>query len=284
MNIIYKTMLKQILSKNHAHPRDVNIKFYEYGHKYEILNDLQSRYTSVTTFCKSHFPKFDADMIIRSIMRGKNWNETNKYWGQTAEEIKAGWMNNGAAEAGTNLHYDIECFMNSYQLPPHYNHADLLKLYNSSEENKAINTSVEWQYFLDFIKDFPNLKPYRTEWLIYDEDIKIAGSIDMVYQNDDGTISIYDWKRSKEISPSNNYGKFALTKTICHLPDTNFWHYTLQLNMYKKILEEKYGETVRDLFLVRLHPDAEEKTYDLIPLPILKKEMEDLRSEKLKKI
>jgi len=277
------TTLKAVLSKNHAHARDVNIKFYEQGHKYEIQNDLYSRYTSVTTFCKSHFPKFDADMIIRSMMKGKNWNETNKYWGQTAEEIKAGWMNNGAAEAGTNLHYDIECFMNNDELPPHYSHADLLKCYNLEEKKEQKNTSVEWQYFLDFIRDFPHLNPYRTEWLIYDEDSKIAGSIDMVYKNDDGTISIYDWKRSKEISPSNNYGKHALTKEIKHLPDTNFWHYALQLNLYKTILEKKYGETVRELFLVRLHPDAEEKTYELIPIPILKKEMEELVDAKINK-
>ena len=79
-------MLKEVLSKTYAHPRDQNIKFYEQGHKYEILNDLKSRYTSVTTFCKSHFPKFDADSIIKAMMSGKNWNPDNKYWGQTAEQ------------------------------------------------------------------------------------------------------------------------------------------------------------------------------------------------------
>ena len=38
-------------------------------------------------------------------------------------------------------------------------------------------------YFIEFIKDFPHLKPYRTEWVVYYEDIKLAGSIDMVYEN-----------------------------------------------------------------------------------------------------
>jgi hypothetical protein len=52
------------------------------------------------------------------------------------------------------------------------------------------------------------------------------------------------------------------------------------LNTYKGILEQKYDKTIRDLFLVRLHPDAEEKNYELIPLPNLSTEIEDLFSER----
>jgi hypothetical protein len=60
------------------------------------------------------------------------------------------------------------------------------------------------------------------------------------------------------------------------LPDTNFWHYALQLNIYKKILELKYGKVVTDLYLVCLHPDSTYKTYDRINVPILEKEIADL--------
>ena len=131
-------------------------------------------------------------------------------------------------------------------------------------------------YYNDFINDHKHLTPYRTEWTIYDEDVKIAGSIDMVYENPDGTLSIYDWKRAKNITRINNFNKFAVTPVICHLPDSNFWHYALQLNTYKYILETKYGKTIKDLFLVRLHPDAEEKNYELIQLPNLTTEITDL--------
>ena len=140
---------------------------------------------------------------------------------------------------------------------------------------------LEWQYFINFVKDFPNLKPFRTEWVIYHEDVKISGSIDMVYENQDGTLSIYDWKRAKNITRVNNFNKFALPPQICHLPDSNFWHYALQLNTYKTIIEAKYGRTVRDLFLVRLHPDAEEQNYELIPLPDLSADVRALFLERL---
>ena len=39
-----------------------------------------------------------------------------------------------------------------------------------------------------------------------DEEMKIAGSIDMVYKcGKTGKLHIYDWKRCKEISYDNNY-------------------------------------------------------------------------------
>jgi CRISPR/Cas system-associated exonuclease Cas4 (RecB family) len=132
---------------------------------------------------------------------------------------------------------------------------------------------------MNFVKDFPELKPYRTEWTIYHEDVKISGSVDMIYENSDGTLSIYDWKRAKNITRINNWNKFALPPQICHLPDSNFWHYAMQLNTYKVILEEKYGKKVTDLYLVRLHPDAEEKNYELIKLPDLSNEVRQLFRE-----
>lgn len=267
------------LSSINPHPRDKNIQFYEDGHKYTILTDKESKYTSVTTWVHSHFPKFDSDLIIKNMMKGKNWKEGHKYWGMSAEEIKAQWNSNkdDVASAGTNLHYDIECFMNDKRFLFKYTHKELYEIYNSDicEENKN-NKPKEWKYFINFVNDTPHLKPYRTEWTVYDEDLKLAGSIDMVYENDDGTLSIYDWKRCKEITRINNFNKYALKEPINYMPDSNFWHYCVQLNTYKAILERKYNKIVKELYLVRLHPDAEENNYELISLPIITREMNTL--------
>jgi hypothetical protein len=262
-----------ILSKANKHERDANIQFFEEGHKYIIATDPNTKYTSVTTWNHSHFPKFDADKVIEKIMNSKSWKQGHKYWGLTADQIKKQWSDNGASVsgAGTDLHYDIECFMNNDKLPPKYTHKDLL---NASTNHK--NTSIEWSYFLKFVEETPHLTPYRTEWCVYNEDLKLSGSIDMVYENPDGSLSIYDWKRSKEISPVNRFNSFAVTECISHIPDSNFWHYALQLNTYKALIEAKYDKKVKELFLVRLHPNAEDKTYDLIKLPILDSEISDL--------
>ena len=113
--------------------------------------------------------------------------------------------------------------------------------------------------------------------MIYHEELKLAGSIDMVYENPDGTLMIYDWKRSKEIVKASKWNKSALTECIDSLPDTNFWHYALQLNTYRAILEQKYGKIVTDLFLVRLHPENNlRNTYELIRMPILQDSIDKL--------
>lgn len=277
--------IEPILQSNFSHPRDKYIKFYNKGHKYEIISDPKSKYTSVTTWNHKHFPKFDADAVIQNIFKSKAWGPNHKYWGMTAEQIKESWKSNGEAVsgAGTDLHERIECFMNDKRFNFQYTQKELYEIYTSEFKDK-IDEQIEWEYFIQFVKDHPDLKPYRTEWMIYDEDLKLAGSIDMVYENPDGTLSIYDWKRSKEIIKSNSWNKFAINPLIDQLPDTNFWHYALQLNTYKTILERKYEKEVKELYLVRLHPNAECQSYELLKVPILTKEICDLFEEREKEV
>jgi hypothetical protein len=281
-----KPTLYPVLCLTNSHPRDSDIQFYEEGHKYVILSEPDVKYTSVTTWNHSHFPKFEADSIIDNMMKAKGWKEGHKYWGLTPQQIKSQWNNNrdSVAGAGTDLHYEIECFNNDKRLSSGYTNKELYEIYqidnNLTHESKAI----EWRYFINFVRDNPDLKPYRTEWTVYNDDVKISGSIDMIYENPDGTLSIYDWKRAKLITRINNFNKFALPPQICHLPDSNFWHYALQLNTYKAIIEQKYGKIVKHLFLVRLHPDAEEKNYELIELPDLSTEIKDLFMERKKQL
>jgi hypothetical protein len=246
-----------MLVVKNPHTRDQYITFEEGPHIYTVHGD--SSFTSVTTWNHSHFSGFNGEKAVENILRSKKRNDpTYPYYGMTKEEILEKWKSSGkeASLAGTKLHYDIECY------------------YNQIESK---NDSIEYSYFLHFVKDYPDLKPYRTEWMVYYEELKIAGSIDMIYENENGELIIYDWKRCKEIENDKGYFTvYSTTKCISHLPDTNFWHYSLQLNMYKTILEHKYGKKVIGLFLMRLHPDNVYKTYERIEIPILEKEMNDL--------
>jgi hypothetical protein len=275
-----------VLAFINPHPRDSLISFEEENHVYTIFQKERKeereereerekddrKYTSVTTWVHKHFSPFDSDKIIKNMMNSKNWREGHKYWGMTAEQIKEQWSANTAAQQGTELHANIEHFMQPLWETTINTHATLLE----NKTNQFKDDRLEWQYFLNFVSDFPYLKPYRTEWCVFNEDIQIAGSIDMIYENSDGTLSIYDWKRSKAITKINYYNKYSITSCICHLPDSNFWHYALQLNMYKFILESKYDKKIKELFLVRLHPDAEQGNYELIEIPIMEKEIDDL--------
>jgi len=235
-----------MLSVKHMHERDKGIQFKEQGHIYNVKGS--TNYTSVTTWVKQKFEKFDADKIIDTMMASSKW-EQSKYYNQTKQEIKDLWKANGssAAKEGTDMHKMCEDYYNG----------------------KTIDrNTTEHRYFLEFVKDHSDLVPYRTEWMIYDEKQKIAGSIDMVSLNRDGTLSIYDWKRCKSIEKHNSFNKFSIDPSFSHIPDTNFWHYTLQLNMYKTILENNYGFTVSDMYLVCIHPELH-TTYKKLIVPKL---------------
>jgi ATP-dependent exoDNAse (exonuclease V) beta subunit len=248
--------ISYLYNKN-LHPRDEFITFEEGPHIYTVCGE-RGTYTSVTTWNHSHFSHFDADSIIDKILNNKKMSDpTYKYYGMTRETIKKEWDDNrdSAANAGTKMHYDIECYFN---------------------KNEVKNNSIEFSYFMKFVEDFPDLKPYRTEWMVYYEELKLSGSIDMIFENPDGTLQIYDWKRCKEILHEDPFKKTAITNCISHLPDTNYWHYALQLNLYKTILEHKYGKKVTDLYLVCLHPENVYKSYQRIQVPFLDKELKDL--------
>ena len=231
-----------------AHERDADILFEEEAHKYTVRG--RHDFKSVTTVVGQLFSAFDADKVIQKMMRGAKW-ALSPYFGMTADAIKAKWKLAGddAAAEGTRMHADIEHF---YKGEPYE------------------NESVEFKQFLDFHRNLdPDFRPYRSEWRVFNEDVGIVGTIDMLFQRGDGTVAIYDWKRCKKIEKSSPWGR-ALHPAVCRLPDTNYWHYALQLNLYQFLLETKYDLKVSSRVLVCMHPDR--ATYELVPV-------EDLQAE-----
>ena len=241
-----------LLKDTNAHPRDGHIKFQEQGHIYYVKG--RTGYTSVTTLVHKAFEKFDANKVIDAMMASPKWSES-KYFGKTKEVIKKMWKEKGqnAAKMGTAMHEMLEFYYNNI-------HLDKIESYKDT---------TEYQYFNNFTQDHNDLVPYRTEWNVYHEDHKISGSIDFVAINEDGTLSILDWKRCEEIKKTNNFGKRCMIDGLQHIHDTIYWHYTLQLNIYKYVLESKYNKTVRDLHLVVIHPENKHGNYEKIKLPIL---------------
>ena len=112
--------------------------------------------------------------------------------------------------------------------------------------------------FCNFRKDHATLVPYRSEMIVFAEDLKIAGSIDMLYRDPDDPTGfiVADWKRSKQIKFDNKWQK-GLHPFLEDLDDCNFIHYSLQLSIYKYILQRYYGMKVNGAFLVVLHPNQD---------------------------
>jgi len=295
-----------LLQEKNPHPRDANITFEPVAHKYTIGAVSNSgNYISVTTWLHSHFEHFDADKIITGMMASKNW-ASSVYYGKTRDEIKAQWdaSRDEASFAGTQMHYAIECYYNggcAPQLsfldggsapptpivsggcapPTPFLDGGCAPPTPAANPNDGISP-----FFMNFVRDYAHLVPYRTEWMVYDEEVKIAGSIDMVFEDPavDGGLMIYDWKRVKEIKKTSSFEKYSMTDCIQHLPDTNYWHYALQLNIYKAILERNYNKKITTLMLVCLHPDNKNKNYLLVKVPDLSREVSELFELRKKQI
>ena len=117
-----------------------------------------------------------------------------------------------------------------------------------------------------FLRSQPGMTAYRTEWRIYAEEEDVAGSIDYVAERPDGSKVIVDWKRTKRTRLNNEaFGKF-MRRPLCSVPDCTLWHYRLQLNAYRFILEKYYGQIVSSMYIVGTNPDNGDQPYvDEVP-------------------
>jgi hypothetical protein len=247
--------LWQKLSFENKHPRDDHISFHEPTHTYYI-DGSSEKVISCTKFIHDFFPHFDPDATIQKMIKSNKWT-SSVWYGMTPEQIKKTWNDSGkdASTQGTAMHLAIEQF-----------------LHGSSELIDPSNfNTVEWKYFMNFWNDVKDdLVPYRSEWEVWMKEYLLCGSIDMVlFSKKLNGYVIYDWKRSKEIKTKNEFETGY--SPLDHLPNANYWHYTLQLNIYKYFLEKFYGLNVVDLCLVILHPNN--KNYRLIRLNMLEDEV-----------
>ena len=190
-----------------SHPRDSRLLFDPESHTYYIEGRPLK---SVTTLVEGCFPQFDA-----------------LYWahrkapqeGLTPEELMAKWEAEAcrARDLGTTMHDKIERY---YLGEDSGDDTDAYRLFRCFA---AVN----------------RLYPFRTEWRIYLEEYGIAGTLDFLERTPDGTYNIYDWKRSRKLI--NRFGMVEATspfrKTglhpISHLPDCSYYHYALQVSVYR---------------------------------------------------
>ena len=228
--------------------RDKRIKLDINRHIYII--DETEEYISTTTFIKLFFPKFDSEKIIDNWMKNEQKWLSNKYYGKTKEMILELWDNNCkiSCSLGSLLHNSIELY------------------YKNELDNIPKEIEKEFNYFLNFNENEIKLNNkilFKTEWSIFDEEYKIAGSIDVIYTDNNQKYYIYDWKRTNKIKYNNFYQQGLYP---CHLLDNcNYNHYSLQLNIYKYILEKNYNIIIESMNLVYLHPDESNYKIETIP-------------------
>lgn len=232
-----------LLSRLHEHDRDKRINFLSETHVYYVDGVPMS--ISVTGLVHKFAEIFDADGAIANMQNSSRWPrpeyssvQTNgMLLPMTAEEIKHMWLQNSrdAAHRGTWMHLQIEVLMNGGFVAGHW---------------------PELKLFGQFLREFSRpLLAFRTEWCIFAKEHSLAGCIDFVAKTSNNSLVLFDWKRTKNLRMKYTNKFRNMHSPLSHIPDCAGWHYRLQLNTYKYILEHHYGYVVSAMYVVCLHPD-----------------------------
>ena len=242
------------LAKLHPLPRDSRIRFFAEEHVYKIDEEEAPR--SVTSLLHSFEIPFDGLEVAGRMQRSPNWTQRQKEFTKqdgfimTPEEMAEAWNMNGRIQAarGTLMHYQIEQWLNGFEVPlPH---------------------SIEFKCFLRFAEDFlqaRGLLPFRTEMSMFHCGLCCAGQADfLAFDPSTDTFVLLDWKRSKRIDYQNAYGE-RLLAPLEELDRCNYSMYSLQLNMYRYILESEYEISVSGMYLAVFHPNRDGPVWEEVP-------------------
>ena len=233
---------------NLSFPQDKLINFEANEHIY--VYDGKIRLTSVSRIISSYFEPFD-------YMRISNFKASKE--GISQGELLEEWDLKGsiARDTGTFMHAQIENYLNHKESSEIFNFSYNGRFHNFEDE---ISIKKEMCFFSNFMNDY-KLFPFRTEWRISDLENRIAGSVDLICRNGD-SFDIYDWKRSEKLIDTHTgkpylygYNNKCGINGLEYIQDTSYWHYCLQQNIYKYILEKNYGIKIASMHLIILHPN-----------------------------
>ena len=240
----------ETLKKANPFPSDEQIHFDEESHTYRVNGVVVP--LSVTGLIHRYVRVFDPSAAIQN-MRAETRQTYSDRGLVTEEDIIRTWNENGKVQRsrGTLMHFHIEQYLNGCVI-----------------ESPC---TLEFEQFLalheQVIQD--NQIPFRTELSVYSKSLSIAGQIDAVFKKADGTFALWDWKRSKMLRYNSHS---EMKEPLDHLPDVNAWHYFLQLNMYRHILQRDYGLSVSAMYLGVFHPTRSQPL--CVRVPFMDDEME----------
>jgi hypothetical protein len=137
-------------------------------------------------------------------------------------------------------------------------------------EREMHTLNPEFGKFLLWLASKPRWMPFRTEWSLYNEDLKVAGQPDSIWQNldDNNAFIIVDWKRThkpltkdKAILKDQSFEKIGIPP-CSHLYDAASCHYYVQQTLYAYLLEMKYDIFISKIILLQCHPIVGGATYN----------------------
>jgi len=248
-------------ARNHATSalNETKLQFDEDSHTYWVGNHQK---ISVTTLLSQFFQPFDAVLISTFMAKREAKREPmirdakqviwDDWVALRAQAIREGWAE--SRRRGTALHTAIEHYFNTGSRPETVRFRD-----NGSPYERPWSTYAHgYEQFVEYNKTRPPSTHVEVEKRVYYG--TVAGSIDAVFHNEDGTVDLVDWKRIKGLKYR---GKPITTPPFKNWRDCNVTKYNLQLNCYRYMMEQ-LGYRVRKMSLVVFSPG---KPYQVVDVP-----------------
>lgn len=203
--------LNQRIPSKSATKNGKTIHFYEDTHEY--IDTEGNKYTSVTGLKKRFFPEFDEKTKAK---------EKAEREGISAKEYLDYWekLRDIASEHGHNVHYACEKFIKD---------GEIVK-FEKEKTNNCAKSAIQ------LIKNFPQ-KIISCEKLVFCPEIKVSGQIDLIARSKN-CLFLYDWKTNKEMAKESFDNEMGYPPFEDY-PNSNYWHYVFQLNMYLYIIKRE---------------------------------------------
>jgi len=190
----------------------------EETHRYTLERDRNAELISVSKFIERFYTPFNSRMIsaIKSKKTGTPTNYYSQRWHyQGQEALGRGNRIHLFAEHGVGFDEPIDGFETAV---------------------------VDFFEYIDTLHQqivFKELKLYFK---------KLAGTIDLIVLNDDGTLTLYDYKTNKDLHKKQGKMLGAMKK----FDNTPFNKYQIQMSCYKFMIEQTTNLKVRDIILVHI--------------------------------
>lgn len=284
------------LERENWHPRDAHIVFEEISHTYFLLGDDAGprRFPgSVSSAYGRYFEHFDAAETVKKNLQRWLSDESKDYhdvavlvhtaleaWKQgdriestltkVLEELWAIKNNRcKASEKGTAMHLALELRLNGVpeeQVAPHL----------VFEDGEVTLPPKQYESMQKAMRQ-RGWKPFRTEWSIFDTEAVLSGQIDSLWQDGKGNIHMADFKRCSkaDLGPAQRAWRNG-TGPCADLPDTDFFHYSMQQCLYARILERQYDISISSMCLLHFHPTVLGDDCRIVDIPTNLKKFADL--------
>jgi len=244
--------------KEAGHPSGRTIYFEPEKHIY--FSDRQDVFTSVTKFLDGFFPDFDKERISARYAEKNDMDQA---------EVLRVWEEKGriARENGTMVHAFLEDLF--YH---HMKKGEFPEVISARENAKVRQMQRQALRMFNDILEIGH-EMVESEMIIADMGHLVCGTADLITRKmeDPSHYYLIDYKTSEFIKRENKWQSGL--NPVAHLPHCNFYHYALQLNIYKNMLiTQGYFPEMREMSLMIAH--VTDEGYTLIEdIPDYQKEV-----------